>query len=68
MTNGIFALGLLIIAIFISGIFIGKLMFGIYDNEKTLTRMTGAYGFDEKSNMWNRIRVDENGNVICHKE
>ena len=66
MNNGIVALSLIVMLIF--GVFIGKLAFGVYDNEKTLTRMTGAYGFDEKSNMWNRIRVDENGNVICYKE
>ena len=27
-----------------------------------------AYGLYEKDQVWNRIRVDEKGNVICHKE
>ena len=71
MNNELVALSLILMLIF--GVFIGKLVFGVYDTENTLTRMTltrmtGAYGFDEKSNMWNRIRVDEQGHVLCHKE
>jgi len=27
-----------------------------------------AWGFEEKSNVWNRIRVNESGFVICAKE
>lgn len=27
-----------------------------------------AWGYEEKNNVWNRIRVDEQGNVMCHKE
>lgn len=27
-----------------------------------------AWGFDDKTQLWNRIRVDAEGHVICSKE
>jgi len=27
-----------------------------------------AWGFEEKEQVWNRIRVDAQGYVMCHKE
>jgi hypothetical protein len=27
-----------------------------------------AYGYDEKQNVWNRIRVDEKGHIYCTGE
>lgn len=27
-----------------------------------------AWGYSESNNVWNRIRVDEQGYVLCHKD
>ena len=32
------------------------------------TTMALAWGFQEDKDVWNRIRVDERGYVLCHKE
>jgi len=51
-----------LIAMFVGG-FMGYLMRGQGNYTTSL-----SMGFDETKNVWNRIRVDEQGNVICHKE
>lgn len=51
-------------ALFVSGMlvdhYIGK-------PASSLTTTTMAYGYVEKDNVWNRIRVDEKGFVMCSK-
>lgn len=64
---------LLVIMLFILGVYVG--IVGVYMKEKmehptgTITdNVTASYGYYEKDNVWNRIRVDEHGHVLCHKE
>lgn len=45
---------------------IGRSM--IETNKKVELNASMAWGYEEKSQLWNRIRVDENGLVICKKE
>ena len=33
-----------------------------------LERSAMSYGYYEKDNVWNRIRVDDSGRVLCTKE
>jgi len=50
-------------------LFIGWIGRGAVENNKKLELNTSmAWGFDEANQNWNRIRVDEKGYVICHKE
>lgn len=52
-----------LIGIFVLGMIIGEI---VYKNKVLPSAM--AYGLYEKDQVWNRIRVDEHGNVLCHKE
>ena len=52
----------ILIAMFIGGL-IGYMM-----REGSYYTHSMAWGYEEKSNVWNRIRVDEVGFVMCHKE
>lgn len=53
------------------GIVIGSVLVGItnasWDNVKIKVEDSGikAYGYYEKGNVWNRIRVDIDGRVVC---
>lgn len=49
---------------------VGFYMRGAVDKALTEELHTGvmSYGYEEKSQLWYRIRVDEKGNVMCHKE
>lgn len=60
-TRGWFVI--LVICVFFSGL-IGYLMRG--SSEQLNKSM--AWGFEEKKNVWNRIRVNESGFIICAKE
>ena len=48
-------------------IMIGWSVRGYVENTNPLGKAM-AWGYDEISNTWNRIRVDEKGYVMCHKE
>ena len=52
-------------AVMVLGIQMGKL---IAEREANELNPVMAYGFLEKDQIWNRIRVDEQGHVLCHKE
>lgn len=58
----------------ILGLVIGCLLGGTYVlyryDFKTLkpTKASACLGLNEKENVWNRIRVDEKGYVICSQE
>lgn len=52
-----------IVGTFSLGMIIGEIL---YKNKVLPSAM--AYGLYEKDQVWNRIRVDENGHVLCHKE
>jgi hypothetical protein len=57
---------LLIILVLVC-ILVGWLVRGIVENSKKLEMNKAmAWGFEEKSQLWNRIRVDEQGFVMCH--
>lgn len=49
--------------VLVSGIQLGKAL----EAKEPLKPMM-AYGLVEKDQVWNRIRVDELGHVLCHKE
>lgn len=51
-------------------IMIGWVYRGIVDSPVPDKKMYQgvAWGYEQENNVWNRIRVDPNGNVICHKE
>lgn len=60
------------VAIVIAGIlFVGGMVVERYvGNSVKPTQLipTMAYGYFEKDNVWNRMRVDEKGHVLCSKE
>lgn len=49
-------------------VLVGWIARGVIENreEKTLQGAM-AWGYDEAQNVWNRIRVDEKGHVLCSK-
>lgn len=51
-------------------IIVGWSIRGIVDKKPDYEVLKGsmAYGFQEDEEVWNRIRVDVKGNVICSKE
>lgn len=53
------------ILLFLLGIVGGVIM---ERNEKPRHVIALAMGFDEDTQLWNRIRVDKDGFAICHKE
>lgn len=61
-TSRVFIICGILISIFIGGFF-GWIMKGEGGLYKSM-----AWGFEEKSQLWNRIRVDEKGYVLCHKD
>ena len=54
-------IAILIVCFFVSGFF-GYL---VKASSEPLGKAM-AWGYEEKSNVWNRIRVDEQGFVMCH--
>lgn len=50
-----------VIFVFIVGMVTGKAL-------DTRERIAMSYGLYEKDNVWNRIRVDDKGHVICSME
>jgi hypothetical protein len=56
-----FMLGCLIVLCLV----IGWVVRGIVENQP---KMVFSMGYDEKMNLWNRIRVDAEGHVLCSKE
>lgn len=56
--------------IIISGIIVAMFVGGLcgFFMRGEVGRTSFAYGFEEQKQVWNRIRVDEHGYVICHKE
>lgn len=47
-------------------IIIGWTSRGIVKGNDTIMSKSMAWGYDETDNMWNRIRVDKDGHVICN--
>lgn len=48
-------------------IFIGWAFRGVVSSNDYRMYNARAWGFDEHADNWNRIRVDQNGYVICNK-
>ena len=63
MNTRIGVLILLVGVSFVLGMIIENI---VYKNKVLPSAM--AYGLYEKDQVWNRIRVDEQGHVLCHKE
>lgn len=50
--------------------FVGYATGAIVNNmiKKGLETATMSYGYEEKEQLWHRMRVDSNGKVVCSKE
>lgn len=46
-----------------AGVLVSSILHKLTSNR--LTTLGAAYGYNEKYDVWNRIRVDFQGNVIC---
>ena len=59
---------LLLGALIVLCVVLGWVVRGIMESNQPLQKIAMGYGYEEKSNVWNRIRVDEQGYVMCHKD
>ena len=57
---------LLAILLFVCMLF-GWAIRGIVDS-KALQRPTMSYGYEEATQLWHRIRVNDRGQIVCAKE
>jgi hypothetical protein len=48
-------------------VFVGWVLRGIIEKGVNLDKAM-AWGYNDENNVWNRIRVDTKGYVMCHKE